>query len=103
MARDTLHLWAQEVGPSATDLLGSAEAPAAGMLGMFSRGGADSKAEAWSLGERATLLLHLDSTALIPHVLASQGRKLPIEVPDPPHPPPLLCGTGLRVGCSTTR
>ena len=47
---------------------------------MFSRGGADSKAEAWGLGERAQLLLHLDSAALIPHVLASQGRKLPIEV-----------------------
>lgn len=70
----------QAAGPASTDLLGSAEAPAAGMLGMFSRGGADSKAEAWGLAERAQLLLHLGSAALIPHVLASQGRKLPIEV-----------------------
>ena len=48
-------------------------------MGLFSRGGADAKAELWALGERAAILLHLDAAALIPHVLPSRSAKLHVE------------------------
>lgn len=71
---------AQDPGPAPTDVLGSTEATgAAGVMGLFGRGGADAKAELWALGERAAILLHLDAAALIPHVLPSRSAKLHIE------------------------
>ena len=70
----------QAPGPAPTDVLGSTEATgAAGVMGLFGRGGADAKAELWALGERAAILLHLDAAALIPHVLASRSSKLHLE------------------------
>ncbi len=41
---------------------------------------ASSRGEAFSLGERAAILHHLDQAALIPHVAESEGKKFPYEV-----------------------
>jgi hypothetical protein len=38
------------------------------------------RGEAFSLGERAAILHHLDQAALIPHVAKSEGKKFPYEV-----------------------
>src|SRR4051794_28801997 len=70
----------QEAGPGATDLIGVVEAPAGGVMSMFSRGTAGARHDAFALGERANILLHLDQNALIPHVMESEGRKFPYEV-----------------------
>ncbi len=81
--RDFVHLL-QDPGPAPADVLGSTEATgAAGVMGLFGRGGADAKAELWALGERAAILLHLDAAALIPHVLPGRSGKLHIEARRP--------------------
>jgi hypothetical protein len=87
-------LWEQEPGSTAADMIGSPEARSAGMMGMLSRsaGAAADKADAFVLGQRAGLLLHLDQAALIPHVVESEHRKFPYEV---------LCG-GPFIGAGQT-
>ncbi len=91
----------QDPGPAPADVLGSTEATgAAGVMGLFGRGGADAKAELWALGERAAILLHLDAAALIPHVLPGRSGKLHIEA-RPPVYASNSCMIALQVAAQT--
>ena len=63
-------------------MVGSADMAPTGMMGFFQRAatGGQDRADAFALGERASILHHLDQPAIIPHVAESENKKFTYEV-----------------------
>ena len=56
-----------------------------GMMGFFQRAatGGQDRADAFALGDRGSILHHLDQPAIIPHVAESENKKFSFEVGHP--------------------
>lgn len=72
----------QEDLASQTDVVGSADQAPVGVMGFFQRAttGGQDRADAFALGDRASILHHLDQPAIIPHVAESENKKFTFEV-----------------------
>lgn len=73
----------QEDLASQTDVIGSADVAPTGMMALFQRAatGGQDRQDAFVLGDRASMLHHLDQPAIIPHVAESEHKKFSFEVP----------------------
>ena len=72
----------QEDLASQTDVIGSADAVPSGMMALFQRAatGGQDRQDVFVLGNRASILHHLDQPAIIPHVAESENNKFSFEV-----------------------
>ena len=72
----------QEDLASQTDVIGSADVVPTGMMALFQRAatGSPDRQDVFVLGDRASILHHLDQPAVIPHVAESENKKFSFEV-----------------------
>ena len=65
-----------------TDVIGSADVAPTGMMALFQRAatGSQDRQDVFVLGDRASILHHLDQPAIIPHVAESENKKFSFEV-----------------------
>ena len=72
----------QEDLASQTDVIGSADVVPTGMMALFQRAatGNQDRQDVFVLGDRASILHHLDQPAIIPHVAESENKKFSFEV-----------------------
>ena len=63
-------------------MVGSADQAPVGVMGFFQRAatGGQDRADAFALGDRGSILHHLDQPAIIPHVAESENKKFTFEV-----------------------
>jgi hypothetical protein len=72
----------QEDLASQTDVIGSADVVPTGMMALFQRAaaGGQDRQDVFVVGDRGSILHHLDQPAIIPHVAESENKKFSFEV-----------------------
>jgi len=72
----------QEDLASQTDVIGSADVVPTGMMALFQRAaaGGQDRQDVFVVGDRGSILHHLDQPATIPHVAESENKKFSFEV-----------------------
>ena len=72
----------QEDLASQTDVIGSADVAPTGMMALFQRAaaGGQDRQDVFVVGDRGSILHHLDQPAIIPHVAESENKKFSFEV-----------------------